>query len=569
MKESEVFKRLTSSLSIQERKSLLEKIKIPDPPEDTIQQIDELTEKHELDIDTIYKKLSLFHKILVFLKVLFQKKNRDEIIETEMLHNVELKLERNSPEIVDIRQRLFLPRFYEEFRELEIYISRVKPTIIFAREKLRRDFLLFLGTFELEDFSRTIVDNTDPESLFEENTKDSISDLKKKIDKNLDEAFSFIYPDDKDRMYTHSRLFYNLCEFVSFPLESMLSFFNVSNGKAQPCLMKDIRKYFLDFIDHISSMKMFPADIVLEALFLFRTESLDEVKEENIVEEELKTFLLDMRNLVSSVNHIKKDLYLIDLARVISRRVNYQPGRISGGEDWFILFRSAWEERINVVFESFRRKKLVKQHIAEAVGFLGTPGLPTLDYYNKAVWAGYHEVHYGLCMGFLREFLQAMMPNDIMPVLKKILIDGEFYKEQNREELVNNLNLIIQCTERIRLLDRELSPKGDTGSDIDTFKKELSTENLRRKKIQARLEGADNKAEYIIRDFLKAGHIITKVLQGILSGQQEGSYDTLSNIGDLNRKNHRNMLPVIDALYMKMDTVMKIATNLFDIEREK
>ncbi len=569
MQERDVFERLTSDLSIQERKSLLEKIKVPETEAEDINTIDELTEDEELDTEVIYTRFSLFHKILVFFKVIFQKKKKDEVIEGELLKNIENRIERSNSDIVDVKNRLFLCKFHDELTQLIEYMAPIKRVMKFSQTDQRKDFFVYLGTFEMEEFTKLIILNTNPEKITEFDIKEDLAEVKKQVEKNLEDAFRFIYPDDKESMYQHAKTIHAYSEFLFFPVESMATYFRERPGDSQTCPMKEIRKYFLDFLDRLNSLRQYPSDILLEASYLFYREYLDSAVEEDSREEGLNFFLTQSRNLMNCISHFKKDLHLVDIARVMSHKVNYKPGIHHGGEDWFNLFKSAWESRVMVIFDEYRHKRSIKQHIADAVIFLGTPGIPHLDYYSKKYWVEYSAVRYDLSLGFLKHFLQKTMNVELMPVLKAILIDGEFYKDQNRDDLVNSINTISGCSDRVRVLDMDLSPHGKIGSEIDNFKKELGTENLRRKKISAKLEHSDSQAEYIVRDFIKAGSILREVLKGILFGQSGGQYDTLSNIGDLNRKQHKNMLPVIDSAFMRLDNAVRITTNLFDIERDK
>lgn len=566
MYDSDVFKRLTSDLSIQERKNLLERIKVPELEQQEIEDIDQLTNTKDLDIDMIYNKLSLFKKLVIFLKVLFQKKKKEEIVAADLLHTIENQLERIDENLVDLKNRVFLPDFYKELYQFYTVLMPVRKYFNFANTDRKKEFFLFLGTFEMEDFSREILVNTNPEKVTEDGNEDLL-EIKKIVDSNFDDAFKFLYPDEKENMYMHAKILYNFTELIFFPLESILTYFREKNGLVMPCKMNDIRKYLFDFIDHINSLRHYPSDVLLEAVYLF-SNNQDDDDEEVKVEEGLKHFFSLIGNVMTAVSHLKKDLHLIDLGRVICRRVNYTPKQLSGGEDWFTHFRAAWGEKIFAQFSVYKRQKAIKQTIAEAIIFLGTPGIPPLEHYQKKKWAEYWELRFCLSISFISYFLHNVLVEEMMPTIKIILINGEFYKEHNRDELVSSLNTVHQCSDRIRNLERDLSPHGVIGNEIEAYKKELIVENMLQKKIQTKLEQADSSAELILKDFLKSGKIICAVLKGILYGQMGGQYDTLSNIGDVNRKQRKNVMPLIDSVFVRIDNAVKICHNLFDIEND-
>lgn len=205
--------------------------------------------------------------------------------------------------------------------------------------------------------------------------------------------------------------------------------------------------------------------------------------------------------------------------------------------------------------------------IRDASAFLKTKQLPLLDNYRSGSFPMGVQPTFSLCLSFIRSFVRGIYLQELHSPLKLVLIDGAFYKEQNREEYNEAYSGILRSADDISRLDGELSPQSQLRHDIDAAAKEMGAQKLLKKRIESYLEPANREAERIVNAFLEHVRLITLVLGGIVDGDMGGRYDTLSNLGYIGKNDNKNLLSRLRSIRGVLDKSMTLGRELYDIER--
>jgi len=206
--------------------------------------------------------------------------------------------------------------------------------------------------------------------------------------------------------------------------------------------------------------------------------------------------------------------------------------------------------------------------IEQAREFLKTDSLPEVSFYNNIGAAYSLHPRYLKTTGFIRGFLDKFFMTEMNSPLKLILIDGEFYKEQNRDDYNDAYNGVIWAYDRLRSLEGQLAPEGPLGVEIESITNEASGESQRARKLQGLIENIDVQMEEVASRLIEHISLLKNVLGGILHGDMGGRYDTLSNMGYIGRNENKNLQQKLAANNKKLDTFLEILARLYDSEKQ-
>jgi hypothetical protein len=154
------------------------------------------------------------------------------------------------------------------------------------------------------------------------------------------------------------------------------------------------------------------------------------------------------------------------------------------------------------------------------------------------------------------------------PVLRNVLINGEFYKKENKLEYTENYNELIKLDDVIKRFDDALSPKGDWGKRYARTRKEISALTAKRRKLQIIQEEINEQADAVIEGSGIAMNGMARILNGITDKEPEGKYDTLSNLSQFNGKDAEFTEALRNAA-LKLDEGAKILKNIVQLETGK
>jgi hypothetical protein len=213
------------------------------------------------------------------------------------------------------------------------------------------------------------------------------------------------------------------------------------------------------------------------------------------------------------------------------------PELISGGEDWYNLFREYWkhfaDDRFSTYMHRFRRKDLVEtinkflkgdvfRTLANVVTENNSDGIPLVGAFNVA---------------FLRAFYHSIFYLEIAKFVAPIVEDGDFYKLENCAEFIENYGNMSRLGNTIKYFEAHISHKGDLGKRFDAARQDMGALAVRRRKLQVLADEASGDALSIIAQARKSMIVLVNMLNVIINRAPPGAYMGLENFNDLVKKN--------------------------------
>ncbi|MDR1587929.1 MAG: DUF5312 domain-containing protein, partial [Treponema sp.] len=283
------------------------------------------------------------------------------------------------------------------------------------------------------------------------------------------------------------------------------------------------------------SLKECPSMSLLESLFVFILQEQGAGASAD-VQQETQKLLTQAEISLAGIRDFNRKIPLALITRVAARDMSLIPKAISGGEDWFMLYKDHWKRHIDTVFFAYfgnRRRRELRKAFTD---FFGDTELRSLESAESETKPGGLPVVRADSLGFLLTFHSGIFMTELNPFLRTVLIDGEFRKKENKLEYTENYNELIKLDDVIGQFDQNLSPRGDWGKRYAQTKNEISALAAKRRKLQIIQEEIDEQANAIVDRSALAMNGMVKVLNGITGGESGGKYDTLSNLSHLNGK---------------------------------
>jgi len=250
------------------------------------------------------------------------------------------------------------------------------------------------------------------------------------------------------------------------------------------------------------------------------------------------------------------------IIRCAARNMSISPREISGGEDWFVVYRDYWRRRIESLsadyMKDYRRRELLNTFRY----FLKGQGLKILGHAQSDTNPDGLPVKGSFALSFLLSFYSAVFMPTINKILRPILIDGEFHKKENRIEFTESYNNLIKLEDEIKKFEQYISPAGEYGKRYALARQDMSSLPVKRRKIQLVLEDVQDDVEKILQSAREASRNMVNLLGGFLGRDSRGKYDILTNLSTLAGKSAQ----YINGLNETVQHFQKVVKLMDDIE---
>ncbi|MGO8693999.1 MAG: DUF5312 family protein [Rectinemataceae bacterium] len=570
MVERSVFDVLVAELSTEERRDLLERItRSSRISEEPLYPASSMPRVRHADYESRASELHIFARLVLFLRSVLRGKSREELLREDDLREIAGGLDKAFPGLTDWRHALLLSPFAAELRKLRDSARFFYDTLDRSVGKDRAAFYSFLASFELAEVHRRLLEETDPYKVEIRFPDADESELRSTIIAAYDDILSSLDDEGRRAMYNHVRSVLFLKRLAGFLFERILQTFRPGSGPggSEAATFLEVRDLLLELGDILFSMSSPPRASLVTALFAFVER--DEIgRPGGDPEPLLNADISKAESALERIRMFNSRIPLGDVLRIVASDPEYAPRELAGGEDWLVLYRTFWRERIESRLEEWRRDRRYRELAEEISRFVGEPGLRRFDHIERDENESSPAIGQDLALSFLDAFQRGPFVRELNRVFKILLVDGEFYRKDNRLEFTDAYDALARIPESVALLDSRLGPEGDLGSTWMQAKTEMSPLPIKRRRIQAVARGAEEEAESTVKNAGRALVSMVRVLRGILKGEAGGRYDSLSNLSYLDGKANREFLHAIGAAKDRCERALSILLELSGLDFE-
>ena len=532
MAESGIFDRLVSGLPLEERKSLFEKLK----GQTGISSEPLYTEEKEFvpaDAGIEYSRLPWYYRLWYFILSLFKGKSPLKIFEDMQISALGNKTEEKSPGLYDWQRNLLLPAFCRQMVKLKEAVRFFYSALDTSVGRDRGAFFAFLGSLEMPELHKRLQAETNPEYVIGKSPNAPDKELRQSALKAMDDAFSMITEDNRNNMYLNARSIHCLKELSSFLYDRVIMAFGFNSAvNADACSVAVIRELLLSLNNILISLKRVPDTPLLQSLFIF---TLQERSGEPgfDMNREIRSLLTKAEESLAVIREFNKQVPLTWIIRCSTRNMSHTPREISGGEDWFVIYRDYWKRHIEALFAEYLKERRHRELLDAFRSFFRGANLKTLSNAQSDSNPGGLPIKGTFGLSFLVTFYSAVFIPELNKVLRPVLIDAEFQNKENRAEYAESYSNILKLEDEIKKFDQEISPSGDYGKRYNQARQEMTSLPVKRRKIQIVTEEASGDAGEILKRAGEAFRSMANILNGILGGDSKGKYGPLSNFTKL------------------------------------
>jgi hypothetical protein len=560
MDDLSVFDKLVHDLSGFERQDMLDRIRAgvaedaqPGvPPE----------EPPSIDLETEYHKLGVFRRLLVLLSAFFTGRDRVHVMEQMLLRSVARRAREAMPETLHPSRRELLPQFANVVAALASDARSYSPALAHSLGRERNGFIAFLFGLQSPALQDDLLSATNLDQIAQREPTLSDYSVKKQALSALEDGLSVVSPAARQKMYHDVRLLHHLYALSSFSFDRLIAQFEGIPGvEAQDVPLSRLADDLGRLASIARGLWRSPSPALLEALCLYEyQDALTADDGEARIEERLQT----LQRSAAGIRAFVEQYPLGDLVRLAHSSINYAPGPISGGEDWFAQLKSFWRDRIEQSYRRFTYQRKQSSLLKCAAELLETGTPEPLPGYPPS--GPDQQTRHATSVGVLHETFGTTFRENVLTPLALVFRDGQFYKPDNRKEFDGAFQELDRIQTDIANLASRLRPQGDFGArlaqvDRSDMLPEIAAE--RRRTIHAAI---DNVAEGIVSRAIGAFRLLVSLLAGILYGEVGGRYDTLSNISDLGGRNNPAVIRRLETCHGMLKNLADTVAELYNLE---
>ncbi len=564
------FDRLVSELSRDERRQMLERIRssvtVVEEP------LSRFHERPKVDLAAELQKLSFIQRVWLLICALLNGRNRVEVIEQFLIKDLGREIQKQAPGLIDLRGGTARALLYEQLETLRNHARVFRVPLSRAVGSADSSFYAFLCGFEMPQLQNQLEEDTDAFRLSAAEPDLTEPELRHRVFVNLDYILESMPADGRRRMYNNAQALQSLYDLAGFPFDELLRGFQTTpEGEPLDCPFDYIRESLTKLAGIMVGMQFFPSARLIEALYLYLNQERFEVPGSQ-VEQELSGQVKTAADALNAIRSFTAAVPLPDLVRYMRGDINYSPKRTSGGEEWYSQVRRFWARRIERQYDNYLFAVKYEQLRDKASEVLSTGVGVFSDYRSlvrRALMADPGEpvkARFALSLGVVQTFVSSQFSEWMHAPMKNLLIDGQFYKDDNREEYARAFETLSSLESQLDVFRERLADTGDFGLGLKRITRESHTSKAYRANASELIKRVDLRAREIIRDTISALDSATEVLNGILYGEVGGKYDTLSNLGQIGGRGRERLMTQLDRCLTRCRETGELLREILQLE---
>lgn len=572
------FEAFVNELSDDERRTMLKKIH-PKDKEDTAAENEQnlLIQNKKINIEERFKKLSLIDKIVLYIKAFFNGQTVLDTYKHNLLRKMADSINQNLPGLINIKKWALGPAFCQRMRQMDEYLRLINPVLSDALGENSKDFYAFLALKQMSWLDSLIKKEGNPFYIAKESDNKTPDYINKKVSEEIESALKQVSHDQKKVIEAQINFLNALYRLSCFPISEKfphcfhpaaeksgqsIDFDQVENG------LEKIGKSWFNSLSY-NFIELFPVLVLYQNKD--RVQSLmDLEKDENQnLKKEIHNKTKQVEEVFKSLKNIEHQLNLISLVKLAKRNLNYFPERETSGYSWFNNFTDLILHNCKQNCRKYQiqyQLQILRDNAAELCGQrlekLPNYHLRTVEIQkNKKLQFKFQNT-----MSFIYSFIKTAFLKKIYLDLNVIVLEGDFYRKDNKEGLTDCLNYMKSSLDKMEAFSLSLSEKGNRGFSLNRLINQSSWSNEDIYKMKEIIINIDNEMERFVRVFSQNLTLTTNILKGLLFGQPGEDFDSLINLNQIKGKSNHEFRVDLESDLGKLNSAENILHGFFDIE---
>jgi hypothetical protein len=537
MSDSSAFEKLSSGLSYDERLKLLERINTSAGTSDLllISGDDEGVSTESPEI--MYALLPWYKRLWFSIVGFFTGKNPLDVFINSKIADIGRNIDLMYPGIFSWQRSLLRQNFQTELKKLKDAARFFYGIFDSAISRNMGGFFVFLGSFEMQELHAMLSEKTSPVNFAADNPGFPDKKLRQMAVNYVENEINNISESDRNNMYKDAHTLVCLKQLASYLFDRFIISFNQTSTDTEAvCPAVQVKGQLMNLNDILFSIKKTPSPTLLSTMFMFLISEREDDPDYDM-EKELQKFTSRAEKAIDMIRTFNHRVPITNILRCVTRNTSNMPTELTGGEDWFLLFRNSWVENVTHQFTEYIKERL-RFKIQELYTILfddddivesfenlyNTGDLPELPVNNIQ------------SLYYLLTFHKTIFMPAINVFIRPILIDGDFMKKENKVEFTEAYNILIKLDDTIKDFLNRLMPSGDLDKRWKQIAVDIQSVTVRRRKTAAILEEINNIADTTVSDAQRALVSLKNILEGIIDPAKDNAYDSLTNFQKISGK---------------------------------
>jgi hypothetical protein len=565
MSGGSAFEKLSSGISQNERVKLLERIgSFTDTSDRLLLSADSETVSPE-KTETPYFRLPWYKRFWFSVLGFFAGKKSLDMFVNSKIADIGRNIDLLYPGIFYWQKCLLRQNFQTELKKLKEAARFFYGVFDSTISRNRGGFFVFLGSFEMPELHEKLTEKTIPANFAVENPGFPDTKLRQMAINYVEHEINDIGEEGHKIMYSNAHTIVCLKQLSSYLFDRFLiSFRQTTDDTEAVCPVVSVKKQIINLNDILFSIKKTPSTTLLSAMLMFLLPEREDDQNYN-VEKELQKFTAQAEKAIDVIRTFNHRVPITSILRCVFRDTSYMPVELSGGEDWFVLFRNSWVENVTHRFDEYIKERC-RSRINDLYALLfedatvepfenmaassDDEGIPIEDTESLSCLLAFHKI---IFMPIINVFI------------RPVLIDGDFIKKENKMEFTEAYNVLIKLDDTIKSFANRLKLSGDLGKRWKQIEGDIRSITTRHRKKAIIWEEINNTAVNIVSDAQKSLTSLRNILEGFVHPLKNNSYDSLSNLSKVGGKMANFTEGLVDAV-VKLDQMISLLKELDNLK---
>ena len=573
MDDRTLLSELAQEVKEAEREELLKKLKSrqqhssaeSSTREEVLKEIQESEEKEKknerrgLILKQKYEKFSLMQKFFVFCKQLFKRIDFTQAVEMTLLDNLNRSLSAPPRPVITFDGLKVTNVFVDQVALLQESLNQLKGFLTsFDGSDEPGEFYFFAFGELFPDTALKFRDSVTLSHFLTEEISD-VSVIRRQLNDEFNQFVTKFPRPIRERLDVVSKDLKACRALCAYPFRNLINklILNTSVSSVADEL-KDLAVVFSGF------------NVRQNCDFFVLLISYNIKKAENRDRFNRKEMMGYLNSLLNSIYNFRKIIPIEDLAAFALKDTSFlNRSSANSSDDWFFEFRNHVFRYRDRLIDKYSHLIQLNNLTLKMKEIYGLDSFPYLKGYVNEVWSDVNvTVVFEKTLAFCKFFISSQM-NGISAVVKPMLAEGLFYKQENKTALSNVYNKTRSTLEYINEIEKMFSKNGSIFKNLKAAYSLTDAEILNSNSgfLHNIIDMKEVDISREIQEFIVNLDVLEKLFTGFLYGESSESYDTVSNLKSFKTVNNKEFIKNSKKLIESVREAKTVLSDFYNIEK--